>query len=154
MLPQEFNPALRVGDHTRCIQEQMNYLSSKCGFGERYYRFDASNVVTATQINSENSTLFRCVKKHEILLEKAITSVVKAVLYIGKSFLGKDFDENADISVIFDDSIIEDKASMQARDLELVKHGIMAPYEYRVRYFGEDETDAKRIINEVKTNGK
>ena len=149
MLPQEFNPALRVEDHVRGIQEQMNYLSSKCGFGERHYRFDASNVVTATQINSENSNLFRSIRKHEILLEKPLAAIARAVLYIGANLLGKDVDENASISVVFDDSVIEDEASIQARDLELVKQKIMMPYEYRVKHFGEDEATAKRILKEV-----
>lgn len=149
MLPQEFNPALRVEDHVRGIQEQMNYLSSKCGFGERHYRFDASNVVTATQINSENSNLFRSIRKHEILLEKPLAAIARAVLYIGANLLGKNVDENASISVVFDDSVIEDEASIQARDLELVKQKIMMPYEYRVKHFGEDEATAKRILKEV-----
>ena len=148
MLPQEFNPLLRVEDHVKCIQEQMNYLSSKCGFGERYYRFDSSRTVTATQINSENSTLYRCIKKHEILLEKAIVNTVKAALYIGEKILGRDFCETG-VKVIFDDSIIEDKSAMQSRDLELVKSKIMAPYEFRMKYFGEDEETAKRILSEA-----
>ncbi|MBQ6052547.1 MAG: phage portal protein [Clostridia bacterium] len=149
MLPQEFNPLLRVEDHVKCIQEQMNYLSSKCGFGERYYRFDSSRTVTATQINSENSTLYRCIKKHEILLEKAIVNTVRAALHIGEKFLGKVFDKNSGIKVIFDDSVIEDKAAMQSRDLELVKSKIMAPFEFRMKYFGEDEETAKRILSEA-----
>ncbi len=148
MLPQEFNPVLRIEDHVRGIQEQMNYLSSKCGFGERHYRFDASNVVTATQINSENSNLFRSIRKHEILLEKPLMATVRAVLYIGARFLCRDIDENATVSIVFDDSVIEDEASVQARDLELVKEGIMAPYEYRVKHFGEDEQTAKHILSQ------
>ncbi|MBQ1862158.1 MAG: hypothetical protein II149_01455 [Clostridia bacterium] len=148
MLPQEFNPMLRVNDHVRCIQEQMNYLSSKCGFGERYYRFDSSNVVTATQINSENSTLYRCVKKHEILLEKSLETVIRTVLYIGRAILCKNVSEKDCINIIFDDSVIEDKAAMMSRDLELVKAKIMAPYEFRVKYFGENKATAKRIIAE------
>ena len=47
------------------------------------------------------------------------------------------------------DSIIEDKAAMQTRDLELVKSKIMAPYEFRMKYFGEDEETAKRILSEA-----
>ena len=152
MMPQEFNPALRVADHVRGIQEQMNYLSSKCGFGERHYRFDASNVVTATQINSENSNLFRSIRKHEILLERPLISIAKAVLYIGARFLCKEIDENASVSIIFDDSVIEDEASVQKRDLELVKEKIMMPYEYRIKHFGEDEQTAKRILKEVNGN--
>ena len=58
-------------------------------------------------------------------------------------------DENAAVSVIFDDSVIEDEASVQKRDLELVKEKIMAPYEYRVKHFGEDEQTAKRIVKEI-----
>jgi len=146
MLPQEFNPSLRVEDHVRAIQEQMNYLSSKCGFGERHYRFDSSNTVTATQITSENANLFRSVKKHEILLEKPLISIARAVLYIASEFLGEDVDANATISISFDDSVVEDESSLQQRDLELVSKGILAPYEYRMRHFGEDEQTAKSMI--------
>ena len=37
---------------------------------------------------------------------------------------------------------------MMSRDLELVKAKIMAPYEFRVKYFGENKATAKRIIAE------
>lgn len=53
---------LRTAEHNTGIQDQLNILSSKCGFGETYYRFDGGSVATATQVISENSTMFRTIK--------------------------------------------------------------------------------------------
>ncbi len=143
MIPQEFNPELRVEAHTEALRDQLRYLATKCGLGERSYSFDNGNVVTATQIISENSAMFRALKKHEILFESAMITLVKTLLYIGRDVIGLDISENAEISVIFDDSIIEDKTSKQRNDLELVKEGIMMPYEFRMKHFGEDEETAR-----------
>lgn len=54
---------LRTAEHNTGIQDQLNILSSKCGFGETYYRFDGGSVATATQVISENSTMFRTIKR-------------------------------------------------------------------------------------------
>lgn len=143
MIPQEFNPELRVAAHTEALRDQLRYLAAKCGLGERSYGFDNGNVVTATQVISENSAMFRALKKHEILLESAIITLVKTLLYIGKEIIGLEISDGAEIAVIFDDSIIEDKQSKQKTDLELVKEGIMMPYEFRMKHFGEDEETAK-----------
>ena len=154
MLPQEFNPELRVSAHTEALREQLRYLASKCGLGERSYSFDSGRVVTATQVISENSAMFRTLKKHEMLLENAIVNLMKTILYIGRGFLSVEMAENVEISVIFDDSIIEDKQSRQKNDLELVKEGLMMPYEFRMKYFGEDEETAKVKTERNESNGK
>ncbi len=62
--------ALRTQEHNTGIQDQLNLLSSKCGFGENHYRFDNGSLASATQVISENSTMFRTIKKHEIINAK------------------------------------------------------------------------------------
>ena len=47
---QEFNPALRVDDNTKGVQSALDYLSFKCGLGNKHYQFNGGTVVTATQI--------------------------------------------------------------------------------------------------------
>lgn len=149
MIPKEFNPTLRVDAHTSALQQQLNYLAGKCGFGENHYRFDGSSVATATQVVSENSNLYRSVKKHEIALESQLISLVRGILTIARDFLGKRVIPSCKISVCFDDSIIEDMASMQKRDLELLNAGIMQKWEFRQKYFGEDEKTAKKIVEKT-----
>ncbi len=143
MIPQEFNPELRVSAHTEALKDQMRYLAAKCGLSERSYGFEKGNAVTATQVISENSEMFRSLKKHEILLESALITLVKTLMYIGREIIGLNIPEEPGISVVFDDSIIEDKQSRQKTDLELVKEGILMPYEFRMKHFGEDEETAK-----------
>ena len=58
---------LRTEEHSKGIQDMLNALSSKCGFGENHYKYERGSIATATQIVSENSTLFRTLKKHEII---------------------------------------------------------------------------------------
>ena len=76
---------LRTAEHSEGIQTQLNLLSSKCGFGETYYRFNGGSITTATQVISENSTMFRTIKKHEIILEQAIKELCHIILRLGNT---------------------------------------------------------------------
>ena len=121
-------------------------LSSKCGFGETYYRFNGGSVATATQVISENSTMFRTIKKHEIILEQALTELCRILLHLGNTALGLSLDEAVKISIDFDDSIIEDKATDFSRDMQLLNAGIMNDWEFRMRWMNEDEATAKAAL--------
>ena len=142
----EIDLKLRTGEHQTGIQDQLNLLSSKCGFGERHYRFDNGSVSTATQIVSENSTLFRTIKKHEILLESALIELCRIILRLGNLAMDAGVDENVEISVDFDDSIIEDKETDFNRDMRLLQAGIMGDVEFRMKWFNEDEETAKKAL--------
>ena len=58
------------------------------------------------------------------------------------------------MSVTFDDSVIEDTASMQKRDLALLEAGVMQKWEFRRKYFGEDEKTAKKIVEQAEKERK
>ncbi|MBO5214163.1 MAG: phage portal protein [Clostridia bacterium] len=151
LLPQEFNPALRVEDHAKAIQQHLNYLSCKCGFGDRYYRFDGNfSPATATEVISEDAALYRTVRKHEILLEQPLVRLIKAILEIAKDVLGVSMKDDVNVSVLFDDSIIEDRTAEQKRDMELVSMGLMLDWEFRMKHYGETEEIAKMRCKERK----
>lgn len=128
------------------LQDQLNLLSSKCGFGENHYRFDRGSIATATQVISENSTLFRTIKKHEIILEQALIELCRILLRLGNTAMHAGLDENVEISIDFDDSIIEDKAANFSRDMQLLNAGIMNDWEFRMRWMNEDEETAKAAL--------
>lgn len=135
--------ALRTKDFNEALQFNLNLLSSKSGFGEKYYRFDSGTVATATQVVSENSTLYRTIKKHEIILESVLKNLIWAVMYISNNFTMRKFDLEQEIRIKFDDSIIEDKTSEMNRDLGLVGAGVMDVWEFRVKWFNETPEQAK-----------
>ena len=138
--------ALRTAEHNTGIQDQLNILSSKCGFGETYYCFNGGSVATATQVISENSTLFRTIKKHEIILNDAIVELCRILLRLGNTAMNAGLNEDVEISVDFDDSIIEDVQSEFTRDLQMLNAGIMNDWEFRAKYMNEDEATAKAAL--------
>lgn len=140
------SPQLRTAQLNVGLQDMLNLLSSKCGFGETYYRFNGGSVATATQVISENSTMFRTIKKHEIVLEQVLIELCRILLRLGNIAMNANLREDVEISIDFDDSIIEDKATNFARDMQLLGAGIMNDYEFRMRWMNEDEETAKAAL--------
>lgn len=137
---------LRTAEHNAGLQDMLNALSSRCGFGENHYRFDSGSVATATQVISENSTMFRTIKKHEIVLEQVLTELCRIILRLGNSVMGIGLNKDVEISIDFDDSIIEDKQTDFARDMQMLNAGIMNDWEFRARWMNEDEATARAAL--------
>lgn len=143
---QTIAPDLRTSALNVGLQDQLNLLSSKCGFGETYYRFNGASVATATQVISENSTMFRTIKKHEIVLEHALLELCRILLRLGNTAMNAGLNEDVEISIDFDDSIIEDKQTDFSRDMQLLQAGIMNDWEFRMKWMNEDEATAKAAL--------
>ena len=146
-----YNPSLRTDAYFAGINNALNLLSSKVGFGENHYRFDKGGIATATQVVSENSEMFRTLKKHEIILNDVLIEAVRALMYISNNFTddGYNFDLNENLEIKFDDSIIEDKETQKMADRQDVNLGIMSKAEYRAKWYNEDEETAKQKLAEI-----
>lgn len=136
---------LRYDAYVRGINTEMSYIAMKCGLGENFLKFDGSMVATATQVVADNSSLFRNIRKHQILLEEVLIRMTKAIIYASNDFTEVIFNpmEDFDIKVKFDDSIFEDKGSEMDRDRLDVQAGIMSVPEFREKWYGETEEEAK-----------
>lgn len=143
---QPIDMALRTAEHNTGIQDQLNILSSKCGFGETYYRFDGGSVATATQVISENSTMFRTIKKHEIVLEQALVELCRILLRLGNTAMNAGLNENVEISIDFDDSIIESREQNEARIYQMLSAGLMRADEARSILMNEDIETARKML--------
>lgn len=143
---QPIDMTLRTAEHNAGLQDMLNALSSHCGFGENHYRFDSGSVATATQVISENSTMFRTIKKHEIILEQVLTELCRIILRLGNSVMWMGLNEDVEISIDFDDSIIEDKNTDFTRDMQLLNAGIMNAWEFRAKWMNEDPETAKASL--------
>ena len=130
----EIDMSLRTAEHHEGIQDMLNLLSVRCGFGEQYYRFDRGSVRTATEVISENSTLYRNVRRHELLLEAALKELMRVLLRMGNDYFGEGLDEGTAITVDFDDSIIEDKGSDFERDCRMLELGVLEREEFRAKW--------------------
>lgn len=125
----EINMEIRASAHEIGLQRNIDLLSDLCGFGSGKYNYQTGRLKTATQIVSEQSDLFRNLKKHEILAEQVIKNLVRAVLYLS----GEDY--NQDVTVNFDDSIIEDSGTVAERALLEKQNDIIDAAEYLSRVY-------------------
>lgn len=137
---------LRTEEHNAGLQDMLNMLSSRCGFGENHYRFDNGSVSTATQVVSENSTMFRTIKKHEIILENVLKELCRIILRLGNTVLHMRLNEDVEISIDFDDSIIEDKQAEFNRTMQLLNAGLMTAEEARAILMNEDIETARAAL--------
>ena len=145
----EVNMEIRAEEHEKAINDNLNILSMKCGFGQNHYKFENGSIQTATQVISENSDMYRTISKHEILLEPVLEELIRIIIRLG-NVLNTGLDPNTKIVIDFDDSIIEDKQAERQSDRQDVSMGAMSLVEYRAKWYGETEEDAaKRIVQEI-----
>lgn len=135
---EEMNGTLRYDAFEAGIKTAINLAAYKCGFGENRYRFEGGTAMTATQVISQDSDLFRNLKKHELILDAALQGLIKAIAQMAGIAIGE-------ITIEFDDSIIEDEDKERQRFMQEIREGLRQPWEYRVKYFGEDEDTAKAM---------
>ncbi|MEG0785202.1 MAG: hypothetical protein RR389_07240, partial [Christensenella sp.] len=144
----EFNPDLRVTDNKDGVQAQLDYLSFKCGMGTRHYKFgnEGGGIVTATQYTGEKQELKQNAAKHGIIVEKSLKDIVRAVLWTGKHILGQAVNPDSLITVKFSDGYIVSDEEKKSEDRQDILNGVMQKWEYRVKWYGETEADAKAAI--------
>ena len=142
---QEFAPALRTDAQVRAFRCALQMLGDLTGFGLGYFDFDGAGYVkTATEVSADNSALMRNIRRHEHVLEGAIAGICRAVMAASRS-LGVGLPDEGEVRVTFDDSIITDTSAEKRQDMAEVASGLMSAWEYRAKWYGEDEPTARRL---------
>lgn len=146
----DVNIQLRVQEHIDAINNDLDQLATQMGFTAGTFTFDNRGLKTATQVVSENSKTFKSKKSHEIMVEQFIKETVWSIFEIEKCVNGISIPEDIDLTVDFDDSIVEDKQTELEQEILKVNNGlttkklaIMA-----IHKVGEDEAEA--ILQEIR----
>lgn len=142
----EWAPSMRTESQSKAYRLAIQTMGDQCGFGSQYFDTDKSGgIKTATEVSSDNSALMRNIRKHENLLQASIAQAIRALLYCQRAYCGVSLPDEGDITVMFDDSIITDTAAEKAQDMSEVNI-TMNPWEYREKWYGEDEETAKANV--------
>lgn len=139
----EFAPTLHTEAQARAFRVALQTLGDLCGFGINY--FDLENVgyvKTATEVSADNSALMRNIRRHERALEGAIAGICR-VLLAAERRLGVGLPDEGLVRVTFDGSIITDTTAEKRQDMDEVAAGLLEPWEYRRKWYGEDEATAR-----------
>lgn len=148
-LVQDNTQQLRIEQQDKALQRFLNLYSNSVGLGTNHYKFDAQGMATATQVISEDNSKYQNIRKQEIELENVLIGVVKALTVIVNNYTQDHIKEDANIQIVFDDSIIEDKQSEKASARQELQDGIISKAEYRARFYGEDIDVAQKNIKDI-----
>lgn len=147
---EEYNPSLRVDENKENVQFNLNLLSSKCGLGQNRYQFNIQSMATATQVRASNKELTESVWKQRIAIQDALTELTRSIIILGKEKCHiQGLDPDVRITIQFDDTMFSDEEAERLRMLQEISAGITQKWEYRVRYYGEDEQTAREMTGEI-----
>ena len=139
---------LRTEQYINSVNYQLNILSSKAGFGQERYKFDGQAIQTATGVISENSDMFRTIKKHEQILEDSLITIIKAIAYASTVFGNVSMDASV-VTIDFDDSIIEDRGAEKVRAMQEVSQNLRSKESYMINYRNLNEQQVKKELEKI-----
>ncbi|MBR3133384.1 MAG: hypothetical protein IKG42_04895 [Clostridia bacterium] len=143
----EYNPKLRVDEDTKGIQFALNMSSFKAGLGTEYYRFDNSKgIVTATQYVGDRQDLVENANKHRKKVDDFVSNICKGILLLGRILFKEPVTEECTVTVVDKDGFMVDTETAKEEFRRDIAQGIRQPWEYRVKFLGEDEETAKAMI--------
>lgn len=142
----EYNPELRVTEDKEGIQFALNMLSFKCGLGTKYYEFNGSSVVTATQYVGDRQDLVSNANKHRKNVDMFVSGIGRAILLLGRVLFKKGVSEDCVVTICDKDGFMVDTETAKEEFRKDIAQGIRQPWEYRVKFLGEDEETAKRMV--------
>lgn len=142
------DPNIRTEELKEAVEFQLNILAQKVGFGENRYQFNKNGIQTATAVISENSDMYRTIKKHEIVLENCLDKIIKALAYVSSVYGTYDIDSSI-ITTDFDDSIIEDKNAEHVRAMSEVAQGLRSKKSYLLQDRNMNEQQAQDELNAI-----
>lgn len=140
-----FSPALRDAS----IKSGLNAILQRIEFnvGLAYGTLSDPQQIekTAEEIRASKQRSYSTVSNIQTALEDAITGLIEAI-NVTCELYGLGGNGECETAFIWDDSIIVDADTERARDLNDVRQGIMQKWEYRMKWYGEDEETAKSKI--------
>jgi len=143
----EMDFTIRSEEHERSLQNALNTFSYQCGFGDNFFRYQNGSMATATQVISENNVMFRTLKKHEVILEAVIVDLIRLVIEIGiRHNLAEGLNPDPEITISFDDSIIEDKDKEIQRRMAEVSGGLLRSELYLAWRYGVTVKEAQSMM--------
>lgn len=145
--PTEIDMKIRAQEHELGIQRMLDLLSLKCGMGTGRYKFDSTGVKTATEVISDKSDLYQNLKKNEKIINAAIIGLVKSIAFL-------DGKKDVNVTVDFDDSIIEDSNTTIDRNIKLVQAELRSKKTAIMEINKCSEEDAEEELERIAKEGQ
>jgi A118 family predicted phage portal protein len=145
----EWNPSLRDSSYYSGLNNILRLIEFNCGLSYSTLSDANDKVLTATEIIASRQRSYGTVHEIQVSLETAIKRLILVLCKLTNT-------EPQTVHPIFewDDSIIVDIEVEKNLFMQEIAAGLRLPWEYRVRFLGETEAEAKRILSESEEAGE
>ena len=144
-LLQEYNPALRTAENTQNIQTQLACLSISMGLGPDFYQFGAGALATGGGVHIHSAAA------HAGSLRSMLVRLSRSILWAGRYAQGAEVDPDTDICIEGETIRLANDVCERGQDLRAVRGGILQKWEYRMKWYGESEQQAKAALADTET---
>ncbi len=148
----EFAPQFRDNSLFNGINRTVQRIEFLCGLAYGTISDPGMIDKTATEINAAKQRSYSTIHDTQASLEKALRDLVYSIDALTTLYnlapAGK-----YELTFQWDDSIIVDAEAERLRDREEVRDGLMAKWEYRVKWYGETPETAKKMVSSMSDNG-
>lgn len=147
-----FSPTLRDQSLINGMQEILKKVEDACGLTRGQLSDpEPATARTAYEIKMTKQKSYATVTSIQRSLQSSLEAAVRAADIICSLY--KLAPEGGfEMTFVWDDSIIVDAESERMRDMQEVQQGLMQPWEFRVKWYGEDEAKAKLMVAKQKTD--
>lgn len=150
---------LRVEEHVAAMNALLSILCTQVGFDPGALSFDRNGgLKTATEVVSENSRTYSTVCANTAILTTALEDMVRSIIELasayGVTWKGTLVSELAaggfNVSVRFDDGIIQDRQTNINEGIMLVNNGLQSKYTFLTDTMGLTPEQAAAEIKRIK----
>ena len=140
-------PALRDSNYGEGLNNILKRIEDSCSLARGTLSEVELDARTATEIKMTKQRSYATVSDIQLSLQDALNNLAYAMYCLATLY---DLCPAGDYETayVWDDSIIVDAEAERLRDQQEVAQGLMMKYEYRMKWYGEDEATAKAKLKE------
>lgn len=147
----EYNPEIRIEAVTKAFETLLSLFSMTFGYGTKKYTFENGQIKTATEYIGSRQDAMQELNKQRQEATDYITNICKAVMWFSNTYLGTSFNEDIEVNVDFDDSLITDREAELERlrnDAQTFDIPILKVW-YMMKAYNLDENEATKLVTEA-----
>lgn len=145
-----WTPSLRDSNYISGLNRVLIQIEDACCLSRGTLSDPSEAAKTATEIKIMKQRSYTLIADIQQAFETAIEDYIYAV-YVLAQLYDLSPDGKYTTNYKWDDSIIVDTEAEKLADQQEVSQGLMQKWEYRVKWYGETEVQAKKILGETKT---
>lgn len=143
-----FAPSLRDSNFGEGLNNILMRIEDACGLARGTFSDVNDQVRTATELKISRQRSYATVTSIQRSLERALNTLAEAIDALATLYNLAPAGEYS-IAYVWDDSIVVDADAEREKDRTDVHDGLMLPWEYRVKWYGETEEKAKAVLAEA-----